>query len=293
MILSFGELLVDMIMEGGAYVPYPGGAPANFAVAVSRLGQKVRLMASVGKEGFGDFLVEHLGKEGVDTSLVKRSEKRTTLAFVELKDGIPDFFFYRGADTDINPNDIDARLLKGVGHLHCGGFSLASTPVRDALFSLLEVARNNGVRVSFSPNTRPDVWSSELDRHLHRTLDFVDILIASRPEFEHLSRGTSPRGVLERYGIDTLIITKGRDGSELFSKGRNSRFPAFNVSLVDSTGSGDAFAAGIVCGLVEGRKGRDLLRFASAVAGISVTRNGAMSALPTRKQVDDFFSKNP
>ena len=289
MIVSFGELLVDMIKEGDGYAPRPGGAPANFAVAASRLGHPTRLISSVGRDPFGDFLINHIKSEGIDTSFVRRSEKRTTLAFVELKSGNPHFFFYRGADADISPSQISPGMLDRAAHLHCGGFSLASEPIRGALFALLKLAKEKGTKVSFSPNTRPDVWNKEFDKYLSQALDFVDILITTKTELEGLS--LLPEELMKKHGIEKLILTRGRGGSALYTSTGKTNMPIFGVETADTTGSGDAFAAGFICSLAGGMPDKDALRFATAVAALSVTKKGAMSALPTKDEVENFLKK--
>ena len=163
MVISYGEFLVDMMMEGEGFVPYPGGAPANYAVGLSRLGERPKLIASVGKDFFGDMLVRRAQGESVDTAYVKRSEEKTTLAIVKLTAGVPDFIFYRLADADISPGDIDESAFQGERWMHCGFFSLTDQRTADTLYHCLGLAHANGLDISCSPNIRPDVWDRRFD----------------------------------------------------------------------------------------------------------------------------------
>lgn len=298
MIIAFGELLVDMIKRGASYTPFPGGAPANFAVGVSRLGLKSKIIACVGKEPFGDFLVDCVRREGVDAGSIKRTDKQTTLAFVELKEnGSPEFFFYRGADIELSANDISPGVLSGASHMHFGGLSLTTLPIRDALFTCLASAKSLGLTTSFSPNLRKDLWSKSFDPHLKKALNQVDILISSKEEFKHISGGqdtaAEARALMEKHGIKTVAVTMGAKGAIMVTPDQSITSPAFKVQTVDTTGSGDAFAAAMIYGMNTGMEGETLLRFAGAAAAISTTKFGAMSALPNKKEVDDFLAAGP
>jgi fructokinase len=295
MIVSFGELLVDMIRKGEGYVPFPGGAPANFAVGTSRLGLRVKLVSAVGREPFGPFLIDAMKAEGVDVSAVKKSYKRTTLAFVELRESVPEYFFYRGADTDIWKDDVPKDVFEGAGFFNFGSLSLTDLPVRDTLFHCLAAASKMGVQVSFCPNLREDLWKEELDKHLEKALEYTDIMIASEAELEHMATretGSMKERVLslmDRFSLQRLAVTLGSRGAVLGTKDGFFERPAFKVVAVDTTGAGDAFSAGLIAGLSSGMGDRESLRFASATAALTVTEMGAMSALPTRKKVDGFL----
>ncbi|MFH1444992.1 MAG: carbohydrate kinase [Nanoarchaeota archaeon] len=299
MLISFGELLVDMIKNDGEdrFHPYPGGAPANFSVALARLGFRSKLIASVGKDFFGDMLVDTLKNENVDVKNVKRSEGKTSLAFVELKRGVPKFIFYRDADLDIKDNDIDERAFINASAFHFGSLSLTDETIRNTLFSCLNTARMHGALVSFSPNIRSDLWGNNLNKHLYRALEFVDVLISSESEFKYMFGSRTMEQVSREYSIKKIAITRGENGCILYLNhdgidGKTIEHYAFPVDAIDTTGAGDAFAAGFICSLLNSKDDSDSVHFASAVAALSTTKKGAMPALPTKKEVDDFLSKH-
>ncbi|MBU2519726.1 MAG: carbohydrate kinase [Nanoarchaeota archaeon] len=294
MYISFGELLVDMIKKDGKFHPYPGGAPANFSVALARLGIKPKLIASVGKDSFGDMLIETIKKENINVNHIKRSDKKTTLVFIELKNAVPEFVFHRSADVDIKKEEISENIFIDVEGFHFGSLSLTENPVREALFHCLEIAKTYGILVSFSPNIRNDLWSKSLDEHLYEALKYVDVLIASENEFEYMFGNETMKNVSKKYNIKKIAVTRGKNGCILFSRTNRKiiQHPIFSVDVADTTGAGDAFAAGFVYSLLKNKNDEESIRFASAVAALSTTKNGAMSALPKIKEVNFYLNRN-
>lgn len=296
-ITAYGELLIDLIgQEQGTLneidtlAKRPGGAPANFAVACSRLGADSRLIASVGNDSFGDFLIDEVSRHGVTTDHITRSELRTTLAFASLdEDATPDFLFYRdhNADTDIRLDDIDIEQLRGTDLLHFGSLSLTHDPVRSTLLTLLDTL---DVRVSCDPNLRDDLWDDQLDERLREVLDHVDHLLLAEDELDTLFDGTDTReqaaNAIDQHDIDEVIITKGDDGSELHTADAEIHMDAVDADTVDTTGAGDAFAAGYLVSRLRGRDRTDSLRAASQVAARCVESHGGMSALPDGDEID-------
>jgi len=301
MIISFGELLVDMIKIGDGFHPFPGGAPANFAVGCSRLGKKVYLIATVGNDYFGKMLLQKMVEEKVDISCVRiENFARTTLAFVTLVGGKPSFFFYRGADKFILEDQIQEELFKKNKIFHFGSLSLTDVPVRETLFYALELAKKNSLEVSFDPNFREDLWKSTFNNYLLDALEYVHILLPSVSELEYIGEilGLKTKDlndlldeICSAFRLKLIAVTRGEKGSLLF-KGNLIEQPAFKVKVVDTTGAGDAFAAGLIVGKLMGFKEDELLRFANACAAISITKYGAMSALPTIDEVRNFLLSN-
>jgi len=295
MLISFGELLVDLIKnQENAFDAFPGGSPANFSVGLARLGLRPKLIACVGRDFFGDMLIDNLKKENVDTSAIKRSGKKTTLVFVELNETIPEFVFYRSADVDICKEDINETFFCGAKWFHFVSLSLTEDRMREALFHCLKLAKTYGLTVSFSPNIRKDIWNKKIDKHIFKSLEYVDVLIASQSEYEHIFGKASFEAVSKMFNIGKIAVTKGKDGCSLYSNHRTNgtiiQHPAFAVETVDTTGAGDAFAAGFVYSLMKGKADDEAIRFASAVAALSTTKKGAMSGLPVLEDVEDFLT---
>ena len=117
----------------------------------------------------------------------------------------------------------------------------------------------------------------------------VDVLFSSEGEYRHLFGDANPKRVSDRYRIATICVTKGPAGCTVFSGGKAVDVPGFKVEAVDTTGAGDAFAAGFTYSTLNGKPPAEAARFANAVAALSVTKKGAMSALPTLSEVESFL----
>lgn len=306
-IISFGEALIDLIGEkkkgiknSSSFQKCFGGAPANYAVACSRLDVKTALLTRIGQDAFGDFLMETLKKEKVDISFVVRTPQKTTLAVVALnREGKPDFNFYREntADTNVVKEDIKNDAFKNAKIFHFCSLSLLVEPVRSALIYALETAKKNGLTVSFDPNLRADLLKKDTLFWVKKALNFTNVLLPSEDEMRivtgenNLNRAASI--IADTYGVNKIVVTRGEKGATLYEKGgKKLSLKGFRVKVVDTTGAGDAFSAGIGVGLLKNYKGMELLRFANAVAAISVQKLGAISSLPRLKEVEKFLIKN-
>ncbi len=305
-IISFGEALIDLMGEkkkgiknSTSFQKCFGGAPSNYAVACSRLGVKTALLTRISQDAFGDFLMETLKKEKVDTSFIIRTPQKTTLAVVALnREGKPDFNFYREntADTNVVKEDMKADTFKNAKIFHFCSLSLLVEPVRSALIHALETAKENGLTVSFDPNLRADLMKEDTLAWVKKALYFTNVLLPSEDEM-YLIAGKkdldrAAKIITDTYGIDKIVVTRGEKGAALYEKGNKKlSLKGFKVKVVDTTGAGDAFSAGIGVGLLKKYKGLELLRFANAVAAISVQKLGAISSLPKLKEVERFLNK--
>lgn len=301
-IIAFGEVLIDLIGEKGKGIKNSsffqkcfGGAPANYAIACARLGAKVSLLTKISKDNFGEFLIETLKKEKVDISYIKRTSKKTTLAFVALDEkGKPDFIFYRDntAETDIRKNDIKEDLFKKAKIFHFCSLSLTVNPVRSALFYALELAKKYKLIVSFDPNLRPALMKKDTLFWVKKALKYTDLFLPSEEELFLITQKRNLDEAVKSLRIKKIIVTRGEKGAILYEKNKKVSFKGFKVKVLDTTGAGDAFSAGISVGILKKYKGKKLLKFANAVAAISVQKIGAISSLPTLKEVKEFLEKN-
>jgi len=298
-ITSFGELLVDIIGQERSglkrvenFQRRAGGAPANFAVACSQLGMGVDLIAKVGEDSFGDFLYDYVKNKGVNTDQIRRSSRKTTLAFVSLdQNSVPDYIFYRKncADTAIRQKELDLERVKDSQLFHFGSLSLTTEPIRSTLFHVLSNLPTT--KVSCDPNLRQDLLSDDLLRDLKRALNYVDYLLLSEDELEQLSetetveKSEQAEELLRDYNLKEVVITCGRRGSEVYSKKGYERVGAIEAKAEDTTGAGDAFAAGYLSSVLKGKKRVKSLRWGNAVGACCVQRKGGMSSLPRRKEV--------
>ena len=305
-VIAIGELLIDMIAEKSGvsleeqttFKRYAGGAPANFAVGVQRLGLSAGVITKVGDDFFGRFLIKTLNDEHIDISQIKiTNEYKTALAFVDL-DGTrsPSFSFYRSpcADIMLNENEIDEEYIKSAKLLMCGTVSLADEPARSAIYKAIEYARKHGLQVACDPNLREDLWHFKDPReHLFKVLKNTDIFLPSISEAELITgeKGEKAFEAILELGPSIVGVTHGADGSTILTKNEKFSAPSYKVQVVDTTGAGDAWAAGIIAGLLTNMSLSEIPYFANAISALKITRKGAMN-IPNRKEVEDFMKMN-
>ena len=317
-ILTLGEVLIDMFpAEVGrtmtavsSFLPKPGGAPANVAVAASRLGARAGFVGKVGEDIFGHYLEEVLRKEGVDTSGLRFDpHARTTLVFIALPDvNTAEFVFYRnpGADMLLSPDELGRQLLSSVSCLHFGSLSLIVEPSGSATRLAVEIARQAGALISFDVNYRLPIWESAPNAltSVKAIIPAVDLVKVNETELklltgqDDLERGA---GSLLEQGPELCVVTLGPKGSYYRSRESSEFIPAFQVETVDATGCGDAFVAGLLFHLVcDGKRLDDLsaerlnaaLRYANAVGALTAMSLGVIPALPRASQVAEFLEAN-
>ena len=308
-VISFGEALIDFtdigIGENGMKVfeQNPGGAPANVACACSKLGIKTAFMGKVGCDMHGDFLVETFKSYGVDTSCIARDNKAfTTLAFVSLSEtGERSFSFsrHKSADVNIELADIDFDAIKNSTVFHFGSLSLTDEPAKSTCLECVKFARDNGVLVSYDPNYRPLLWESKeiAYREMASVLSMVDIIKISDEEIElicNTSDVNEAAAFLHDKGIKIVLITLGGKGAFISVNGTGAIIPTKVSKVVDTTGAGDSFLGGFLYKLLFDNNGsielsfdkaKEYVAFANSVAGLCVTKRGAIPAMPTLDEV--------
>ena len=312
-VLVAGETLVDFLPATPgplatveSFTRRPGGAPANVAVGLARLDETPWFWTRVGSDPFGDLLARTLGDEGLPARFVERDpDARTSLAFVAHdEDAERAFTFYRDrtADTRMEVGRIPDGLLEAVEWVVAGGVALASSPSREATLDLLERAAAADATVAFDPNFRPELWADgEFESTVGRALGHAEVLKATAGElralgFEGADSSALARAVLDAdAGPHTVLTTLGGAGARGVATEAapwgpvTATHPGYPVEPTDTTGAGDAFLAGAVAAFAEGETALPgVLAFANAVAAVTTTAPGAMTALPTREAVQAF-----
>jgi fructokinase len=314
-IVCFGETLIDFLAQPGADPPcfaqYAGGAPANVAVAVARLGGAAAFVGMLGQDMFGDFLLASLQRERVNTAYVRRTRQaNTALAFVSLDaDGERHFSFYRppAADLLFSPQDFDPACFASAAVFHACSNSLTEEPIAQTTMLGMERARASRALVSFDLNLRPNLWSNEAHAapRAWRALEAADLVKLSAAELKFLARPIGERALMQRLwrgNAQLLVVTDGAGPIRYFTRVAEGSFPAFQVQALDTTAAGDAFVGGLLHRLVSSGAAadlarfladsaslRDTLRFAAACGALTVTRHGAFAAMPTATEVAAFL----
>ncbi len=313
-VTALGELLIDFTENGistqgnPVLEANPGGAPCNVLAMLNNLGKKTAFIGKVGKDAFGEMLAREVENSGTDIrNLVFDETVHTTLAFVHTKpDGDRDFSFYRnpGADMMLRREEVMEDVIKNSRIFHFGTLSSTHEGVREATRHAIDVAKQNGLLVSFDPNLREPLWASldDAKEEIAYGLSKCDILKISDNEVEFMT-GTDDyeKGaaiIRERYGIPLMFVTLGREGSRAYYKDLAVEVPPFlQEHTIETTGAGDTFEA---CALnyvlehgMENLSAEDLtnlLTFANAGASIITTRRGALRVMPHAEEIQQLIA---
>lgn len=311
-ILTLGELLIDLTqthVDAGHirhFAANPGGAPANVAVACARLGASAGFVGKVGADVYGRDLRAVLERDGVDTAgLYETASALTTQALVSVSEtGERDFSFYRspGADSLLTEDEALAALQSPPKVLHIGSVSLTADPARTATLAAAARAKERGALVSYDPNYRAALWPDEATaaEWMKKPLSMADILKISDEELPLLTGTDEPEAGSRAFGemgITLVLITLGGAGTfyRLRDAGTGS-VPGFSVTVADTNGAGDTFLGALLSRLtargdrpLEGLSRAELeeiIRFANCAAALTCSRPGAISAMPTRAEVE-------
>lgn len=306
-IISIGEALIDFIpnrkgcdlKDVTGFERVCGGAPANLACAIARLGGNSALISCVGNDGFGSYIIETLANAGVDTSMIVRTDKaNTTLAFVSLKqDGNREFSFYRspGADMLLDENDLNLGEIKKCGILHFGSVALVESPSKYAHKKAIAAAKEKGAVISFDPNIRLPLWRNASDclAAVREFLPLADIVKISDEELEFVTGIKDENMALASLldgGAKMVLYSLGAKGARLITRNQDVFCPALPVTAVDTTGAGDACVGSLLYRLAKDditaaqlseiteEKLREYLAFSVGYSALSVTKKGAVSS---------------
>ncbi|HET9817617.1 MAG TPA: carbohydrate kinase [Rhodanobacteraceae bacterium] len=319
-VCCFGEALIDFhgSTSGSAptFTAHAGGAPANVAVAVARLGGPTAFVGMFGRDIFGDLLLRELAGARVDISHARRTDAaNTALAFIShAEDGERAFSFYRppAADLLFRETDFDPAVFAAETLFHAGSCSM--TEPESAATTLQGMARTRaaGALVSFDVNLRPALWPRGGDPAptIWRALALADFVKLSAEELDFLAGSTGgPDATFARLWnahAKLVIVTDGARAVRWFTPDARGEAVTFPVHAIDTTGAGDAFVGGCLYRFVEaGLHATTLrefaadavqlestLRFASACGALAVTRTGSFAAMPTRAEVDAFLEQH-
>ena len=254
-VACFGEILWDIFQTGpGMFRRVLGGAPANVATGLARLGVSAAVVGGVGRDSFGDALLEHLARDHVETRFVKRLPNRTGITFVTRDaQGEPSFLFYRHDSADMAMRAADAKpRLRGGAWALVGTSTLMTRELSAATFAFIRAARAGGASIFVDLNVRAHLWSSRthMDAQIARVARYADILKASDADLVAVARKGGRRWLAESAPKATWLLTHGARGAtavgvhgEVFAKARRAR-------CIDATGAGDAFIAGTLAALL-------------------------------------------
>ena len=288
-VLAIGELLVDMIAtdykNSGKYQRYFGGAPANIAMNINKLGARARIASAVGCDFLGDFLIDSLTKDSIDIDLIQRVEESTSMVMLNRSNGTPSPIFYRGADYHLKCNSNLEDSLKDSKIMHFSSWTISKEPIRKTMGRLIDIAKENSTLVCFDPNYHEMIW----DRN-ENGIDFIksiisksDIVKPSEDDAERIFGTDSHFNQVEkllRLGAKLVVMTLGKDGLIAATEKEVFEYKTLATKVADTTGAGDAFWAGFYTSLIKGYTIKDAIILGSATSAYKLKSVGAIVDLP-------------
>ena len=292
-IVCVGEALVDfighqkgmLINDTRDYHRYLGGSPTNVAMNLARLGLRPAMIASVGEDGFGDYILHRLEEIHIDTRYVKRiPELPTSTVFVSRSLETPDFVAYREADNMILEAQIPSDLLAEAEIFHTTCFALSKDPARTTIMSKAKEARNAGCKLSIDINYSEKVWSDRLlaTETIKEYCSYDPLVKISEDDMERFfNKKVSHKEIFKYFhdnGVSIICLTLGKNGAKLSQKGMASiELPAIDIiEVMDTTGAGDAFWSGFLFAYLKKYPLKNCLEIALKLAALKLQNVGRL-----------------
>ncbi|MFC0262168.1 carbohydrate kinase family protein [Fontibacter flavus] len=292
-IIVIGELLVDLIghelrdeiFRTHSFRRFQGGSPANLGANLTRLGKNVHLIASVGKDGIGQYLIHELEKLGLNSSGIKERENfPTSLVLLSRTHGTPDFIAYREADHFIFPEDISDEVLHQSKLYHTTCFALSKQPAQRTIMDGARRALEHNVQLSIDLNYAPSIWPDHIEA-LHVIQSYCSLAPfvklsqddCDRIFIKKISHEDAIQTILD-WGARLVCFTLGKEGSLLWtSDGEKLKIPATEVKIKgDATGAGDAYWSGFLGAWLDGKDWMQCVENASKMAALKLSIDGPL-----------------
>lgn len=294
-VFTAGELLVDLISadydsNSLAYHQYFGGSPSNIAMNVQKLGRRSMVASAIGEDLQGQFLLDRLRQEGMDTRCIQMVDAPTSMVLVTKSQATPIPSFYRGADYQLEYTTSIEEAIANSRILHFSCWPISNLPARQSIDRMIEQARACGLIIGFDPNYHPMIWRKGEDgvEFVKNMCKRVDVVKPSEDDAERLFGKDIPENQLAKFlalGPKLVILTMGKDGVLVSNGQETERFEALPTQVVDTTGAGDAFWSGFYAGLTAGHSCRASLKLGLAVSAYKLRYTGAIVDLPHLDQL--------
>ena len=301
-----GEALIDFVsMDIGktlkatdGFIKKAGGAPANVAAAISKLGAEAYFCGTVGDDAFGGFLEDTLNNNNINTELLFKIKNNTTFAFVSLmENGERDFEFARDADECLTFDMISDRLEEFDLYHFGSATAFMGGTLKDTYFKLKEYAKSNNKIISFDANYRESLFGNNKEEFIKCCKEFIvdsNIVKLSEEEAKLIS-GIEDIKEASQYivnlGCENLMVTLGKEGTLLSNREKQILIKTKEVKMKDATGAGDAFIGAVIAQILNepGKSMEKIVEMANLVGGITTTKLGALESIPTW---DEVFAYN-
>lgn len=306
-IITLGEPLIVYVAEAPGtfsevetYTRGLAGAELNFSIGVTRLGHQISYMTRLGKDVYGKYIMDFVLREGIDPAQIIWDEEHVTGSYLKFKalKGDPEIAYFRkgSAASHICPEDVEKIDFSNTKWLHITGISAGiSESCQKACEKAMEKARANGVYISFDTNIRKALWKSEeqMRNVLNRLAEKCDLILPGIEEGKILTGYDEPEHIAEFYfnkGVKAAVIKLGARGAWYKTKNDQGFVEGFPVEhVVDTVGAGDAFAAGVVSGLLEGLTMEKAVLRGNAMGAIIITSKGDNDILPVKGELERFM----
>ena len=264
-----------------------GGSAVNTAIDGSRLGLRTAVIAKIGFDSFGRIIVDELLREGVDISGLRVSSTgRTGFTIVVIdRDGNIVMYGFKGVAEELDPSEVDNEIISTARYVHIASLRL------DTSLKVAEIARKASAKISWDPGR---VLAKKGLKELEKMIKSVDIVLVNKVEASAITgldidKYRESAKILKDLGPELVVVKLGSRGVYAFGDGVDEEVPAVKVDrVVDTTGAGDAFAAGLIAGILRGYSLRKALLYANAVAALKITKLGSHEA-PTHKEVVEYI----
>ncbi len=318
-VLCLGEILFDCLAdqlglkleEVKSWTPYPGGAPANVACALVKLGTPTAFIGAVGEDEPGNALVKLLEDVGVETTGVQRHPTAPTRQVYVTRDlsgdrtfaGFGEYDTSEFADTRLSAKHLPSSLFQEADFLVLGTLELAYPESEQAVYRALELAEQYDLKIVLDVNWRPVFWHDPNIAHqkIPELFNKVDFLKLSKEEAEWLFETADPGAITYRLAsIEGVLVTDGENGCTYCLGENEGKLPSFSIPVVDTTGAGDSFLAGFVHqlrqygihSLRDAETAKRIVTYASAVGALTTIKAGAIASQPTAAEVEAFLATN-
>lgn len=313
-VIALGELLVDFNalhsndFDSVVYESNPGGAPCNVLAMLSNLQKRTAFIGKVGDDFLGHALQQRIVRMGISTEGLSKDKKRnTTLAFLNDSKTYPhQYLFYRNrtADMNLDEGDVDADMLSRTRIFHFGSLSFTHKRCRKATRKAIKAAKSKHRLISFDPNYRPVLWPGEEEarKWMLYGCSVCDILKVEASELAFITQQTTIQNGVDflqkHYSISLILVTSGKAGSQAFMGNRKVYQEAFLTNrTIDTTGAGDTFLGCCLAYILEqgmelsDHQLQEMLFRANAAASLETTRKGAIRAMPTQAELEDYLKQ--
>ena len=301
-VFTIGELLVDMIsndyddsFDCSQYTKYFGGSPANIAMNIKRLGGNSALSSAVGNDGLGDFLINHLKNNNIDTRYISKVDNSTSMVLVSKSKTTPVPIFYRGADYNLQYDDNIEYALKNCKIVHFSCWPISQKNSRKTIEKVIYKAKENNILIGFDPNYHEMIWEKNHNglEYIKNIISKVDIIKPSEVDAERIFGCDTPENQVKKFidlGAKLVIMTLGKDGAIVTNGDETLTFKTFATEIVDTTGAGDAFWSGFYTGLTKSYSLKDSLNLGFATSAFKLKHVGAIANLPTIEEIKDIYN---